>query len=439
MTHAGFFHDLLHSIFKRSIKLPRLSWLEGEEAEQSLKSLTEAVLQTKGEASALVYAERFHKLYEETGTDERNSFFKLLAENYDLEPQAVINAAREYLEERSPANFSSLIEVAEPPRQELFRRLNSVAYGTVRLVRMREALLKEAKTNQALNRVDLDLCHMFRSWFNRGFLVLRAINWTTPAHILEKIIAYEAVHEIPSWDELRLRLEPEDRRCFAFFHPSMQDEPLIFVEVALGQDVPAKIADVLAPDREIQDPDKAKSAIFYSISNCQKGLKGISFGNFLIKQVANDLQNHFPHLEEFATLSPMPGFINWLRHKSGERWDENAAELLQHLVNHDWPGDADLAEHLKPGILRLAAQYLLKSDRPDGSPNDPVARFHLENGATLDRVNWLGDVSNKGLTQAAGLMVNYRYDLARLEHNHEIYAAEKKILASSSVKALLKE
>ena len=231
---------------------------------------------------------------------------------------------------------------------------------------------------------------------------MRTVDWTTPAHILEKIIAYEAVHEIPSWEELRRRLEPKDRRCFAFFHPSMPDEPLIFVEVALLQGMPSKIADVLDPERVAEDPEKEKTAVFYSISNCQKGLKGISFGNFLIKQVANDLQKHFPQLEEFATLSPLPGFMRWLKQKEDSGTEPWLGELFKWLSNNGWNLDPQLAEQLKPSVLGLCVRYLFQSERSDGNPNDPVARFHLENGASLERVNWLGDVSARGYWAGGG-------------------------------------
>ena len=438
-VQGGFFQDLLQSIFKRSIKLPSLNWLERENREQSLKMLAALVLETKGEASALVYADRFLKRYAETDAEERNGFFMLLAEEYDIDAGQIIRAAQKYGDDKDPKNFCSLMQAAEPPRQELFRRLNSVADGTVGLVRMREALLEEARNNPVLKLVDEDFRHMFRSWFNRGFLVMRTVDWTTPAHILEKIIAYEAVHEIPSWEELRRRLEPKDRRCFAFFHPSMPDEPLIFVEVALLQGMPSKIADVLDPERVAEDPENAKTAVFYSISNCQKGLKGISFGNFLIKQVANDLQKHFPQLEEFATLSPLPGFMRWLKQKEDSGTEPWLGELFKRLSNNGWNLDPQLAEQLKPSVLGLCVRYLFQSERSDGSPNDPVARFHLENGASLERVNWLGDVSARGIGQGAGLMINYLYDLSRLEQNHELYAANKEVIASPSVKALFKE
>ena len=439
MTQAGFFQDILQSIFKRSIKLPSLNWLERGNREQSLEMLASLVLETKGEASALVYADRFLKRYEESGEEERGDFFRLLAEDYDLVAEEIIQAAEKYRDDPEPVNFRHLMKVAEPRRQELFRRLNSVSDGTVRLVRMREALLDQARSNPELKRVDEDFRHMFRSWFNRGFLVMRTVDWTTPAHILEKIIAYEAVHEIPSWEELRRRLEPEDRRCFAFFHPSMPDEPLIFVEVALLEEMPSRIVDVLDPERTAVDPEKAKTAIFYSISNCQKGLKGISFGNFLIKQVANDLQKHFPQLEEFATLSPLPGFMQWLKNKADSGNEPLSTELFEKLDQQGWHHDPDQLASLKPSLMGLCARYLFQSERIDGSPNDPVARFHLENGASLERVNWLGDVSERGLKQGAGLMINYRYDLSRLEQNHELYAASKEVLASPSVKALLRE
>ena len=267
------------------------------------------------------------------------------------------------------------------------------------------------------------MVYLFKNWFNRGFLILRPINWETPAHILEKIIAYEAVHQINSWDELRARLAPKDRRCFAFFHPAMQDEPIIFVEVALMKGIPSKIEDVLREKRDILDPEETSVAVFYSISNCQKGLAGISFGNFLIKQVANDLNLEFKNLKKFITLSPVPGFRKWIRNKS-PKVDiklEKCVTDEHFLKNHDL-------------IMHHVGNYFMKSDRPDGLPNDPVARFHLGNGASLEQVNFLGDSSINGKVLSAGIMVNYLYDLDKVEKNHELLVSEKKINVSKLAK-----
>ena len=207
------------------------------------------------------------------------------------------------------------MKLSEPLRRDIFTRCNGITRGTIRLVNLRKRLLELIIKKPELKAVDYDFVYLFKNWFNRGFLILRPINWETPAHILEKIIAYEAVHEINSWDELRTRLAPKDRRCFAFFHPAMQDDPIIFVEVALTKDIPSNIQNVLQKERVFLEPEEAKAAVFYSISNCQKGLTGISFGNFLIKQVATDLSYEFKNLENFVTLSPIPGFRKWMRNK----------------------------------------------------------------------------------------------------------------------------
>jgi len=295
--------------------------------------------------------------------------------------------------------------------------------GTIRLVNLRKRLLALLNKNPQLKAVDYDLVYLFKNWFNRGFLILRPINWETPAHILEKIIAYEAVHEINSWDELRSRLAPKDRRCFAFFHPAMQDEPIIFVEVALMKDVPSKIEDVLKEKRDIFEPEETSVAVFYSISNCQKGLAGISFGNFLIKQVANDLNLEFKNLNKFITLSPVPGLRKWISNKY-PKFDINLEKFKkpeQFLKVHET-------------MMGYIGDYFLNSDRSDKMPNDPVARFHLGNGASLEQINYLGDNSLNGIKLSAGLMVNYLYDLDKVEQNHEQFISEKKINISKSAK-----
>ena len=275
---------------------------------------------------------------------------------------------------------------------------------------MRQDLLKRIPDHQEFARLDVDFRHLFLSWFNRGFVVLKAIDWNTPANILEKIIAYEAVHEISNWDDLRGRLQPDDRRCFAFFHPAMADEPLVFVEVALTSAPPAAINEILEPD-SAENKKTKNTATFYSISNCQKGLQGISFGNLLIKQVASQLLQEEPGLQNFVTLSPVPGFRKWLDKE-------------------------EIGEPIEEKIANYAAHYLIAIKRGDGQPADPVARFHLANGAVLDRININANATQKGLEESHGVMVNYRYDLNAADANHEKYFHSHEVNASKTVKAL---
>ena len=336
-----------------------------------------------------------------------------------------------------PASLQTLFRTVEPPRQELFRRLNLAPGGTAALVAMREDLLKYGSDDDELKSVDNDFEHLLGSWFNRGFLVLRHIDWSTPADILERIIRYEAVHEIQGWDDLRRRVQPSDRRCFGFFHPSLVDEPLIFVEVALTQEIPASIQNLLAEDRTMLPAGQATTAVFYSISNCQLGLRGISFGNFLIKQVVEDLSRELPSLKTFVTLSPAPTFGAWLSRVMDNSAFAGIPDLdttaLAALRSPAWHQDAIQVERLRPLMLGLAAIYYLRAKSPSGKPVDPVARFHLGNGARLERLNWPADVSTKGLRESYGLMVNYLYDLRYIEANHEAFVNEGAIIASDAV------
>ena len=331
---------------------------------------------------------------------------------------------------------------SEPRRQELFRRLNLAPGGTAALVRMREQLMDALDHRDDLGAVDEDFVHLFSSWFNRGFLVLRRIDWSTPAIVLEKIIRYEAVHAIHDWNDLRRRIDPPDRRCYAFFHPALVDDPLIFVEVALTRDIPGAIAPILAPEREVSDPDRARTAVFYSISNCQRGLAGVSFGNFLIKQVVEDICRDLPKLNTFVTLSPVASFASWL---ARERADDNSIALsaadrqaFAALETPDWWRNEETAAALKEPMLRAAAWYYLRAKNKRGQPADAVARFHLGNGARLERLNWLGDTSERAMKQAHGFMVNYLYDLDDIEKNHEAFAENRTVVASSAVQRHLR-
>ena len=279
-----------------------------------------------------------------------------------------------------------------------------------------------------LKKIDTDFHHLFNAWFNRGFLLMQPIDWTTPAHILEKIIAYEAVHEIKNWAELRSRLEPSDRYCYGFFHPSMIDEPLVFVEVALTEDIPRGIGEILHREADSVDPENATCAIFYSISTCHTGLSGVSFGNFLIKQVATSLQMRFPQLKTFSTIPPAPGFRKWLEQQAEESTD------IAGLIS-DFYTEAD--DEAKTRLEKLAASYFLEQKTERDQPLDPVARFHLKNGAILERINILGDPSENGMKQSFGTMVNYVYNLSKVEENHEEYVRNNQVISSGQVKKSL--
>jgi malonyl-CoA decarboxylase len=398
----------------------------GSDAESAL----DAVMSANGEVSSLIYAERFLGHVEALDADALSKLVRHIATTYDIDSPALANAARDYGTTPDAKSLSQIANLAEPQWQELFRRLNAAKNGTVRLVRLRQRLLALSGNDNDIARIESGLAALLRAWFNPGFLVLHPIDWSTPASVLEKIIAYEAVHEITSWDALRARLAPEDRRCFAFFHPRMPEEPLIFVEVALTDTIPGNIADVLQIDRQITSKDTASTAVFYSISNCQAGLAGISFGNFLIKRVAQELQLEHPQLTTFVTLSPVPGLMRWMRREMPDLAKQFAAD-----GRPDWPADADA---LEPAFTAAALRYFTRSDRPDGWPNDPVARFHLGNGAILEQINYGADKSPKGMAQSAALMVNYRYNLDVVEANHEAFHETKTVLLSPVLKTLKK-
>ena len=401
------------------------------------ESMAIVLLSGKGEASGVALASRLLGAYGGLPRVEQRRFFDLLATRFGPNLETVRRAAADFLQAPDSASAAHLHDVAEPRRQELVRRMNLAPGGTPQLVRMREDLLTAMREDSSLAPVDADFRHLFASWFNRGFLALQRIDWSTPAHILEKIIRYEAVHAITSWDDLRLRLEPPDRRCFAFFHPALSGEPLIFVEVALTQEVPSSIAPLLGSGRVPLAPERATTAVFYSISNCQRGLRGISFGNFLIKQVAEDLKRELPSLSTFVTLSPLPGFCRWLA-TIGAETDGSAESALRSAVEHidrpDWHRAPPRA--MRETLSRAAVRYLFDAKDPSGKPLDSVARFHLGNGARLERLNWMGDVGEKGLAEGAGFMVNYLYDLAAVEDNHEAFANHGEIVASTEVQRL---
>lgn len=440
-SKPAFLGDLLDTLTERGRNLLRRREPMGDRAAApDLATLGDQLLSRRGEASGVALARALATTFDLAGTAERLGFLTLLAERFGPDREAV-EAAIEALRRDDPEAIEALHAASEPRRQELLRRLNLAPGGTTALVRMREELLKHLRAHPELARVDADFAHLFGSWFNRGFLVLRRIDWTTPANILERIIRYEAVHAIRNWDDLRNRLEPTDRRCYGFFHPQLVDEPLIFVEVALTEEVPDGVAPLLDLGREPIAAEKATTAVFYSISNTQRGLAGVSFGNFLIKQVVEDLKAELPNVKSFVTLSPVPGFAAWLK---AERADEGSAVLdaerraaLAPLDAAGWHLDQEKAEAVRAALIPVAAHYFLKARDKAGRPADPVARFHLGNGARLERLNFLGDVSPNGLRQAHGLMVNYLYDLGQIEKNHEALAEKGRIAASEEVRRAL--
>ena len=399
-----------------------------KEETESIESLCRMMMDSDGEYSSLLLSERILNAYEKLNQEERLDFFNLLRTEYDVDVDDINAAARTYERDSNAENLLHLTAAAEPGRQELLRRINLVSGGTRRLVKMREHLLTAMRENPELKKIDTDFHHLFNAWFNRGFLLMEPLDWTTPAHILEKIIAYEAVHEIESWSELRSRLEPADRYCYGFFHPSMEDEPLVFVEVALTDQIPRGIGEILRRDPATEAPENPSCAIFYSISNCHRGLAGISFGNFLIKQVATSLKLRFPQLKTFSTISPAPGFRRWLELQAEERVD--VTSLLAEF-------DAQADENLQDNLGKFAAAYFLEQKNGRNQPLDPVARFHLKNGAILERINILGNPSDKGMERSLGTMVNYVYDLSKVEDNHEEYVRNNRIIASAQVKKLL--
>lgn len=402
--------DLLSTI------LERRPFARGDDDGRSIEALCHSLLSQKTEKSGLQVATAILDRYEQMDRDEKLGFFRFLNDEFDVDRDEIVRLAQAYAEDPTSKAYVDLSKGGEAKRLALFRRLNEPPGATTKLVRMRADMLGFLRSEPDLKRVDHDFVHLLTSWFNRGFLVLRQITWDSSATVLEKVIEYEAVHEIRNWDDLRRRLQPADRRCFAFFHPAMPDEPLIFVEIALVNGVPNSVQTLLADDREILSEDSADTAVFYSISNCQKGLAGISFGNSLIKQVARDLSRDLPNLKTFVTLSPIPGLVRWLEESE----------------------KADLATD-DTSLKQLAAHYLLEEKSRNDLPRDPVARFHLSNGAQVYAVHAGADTSANGIAQSKGAMVNYLYDLKRISKNLEGFAETGTVAATSTMKSLARK
>jgi malonyl-CoA decarboxylase len=412
VSRVSFFSGILTSLFERAPLLRGALASDDKPIEVQCWDL----LSSRGEVSGMSLAQIILDRYANFDDEQKLALFILLANDMDVSCNDAAAALQSYKSAPTAANYGTLTKLMEPARLQLIRRLNQTQDATTQLVAMRRDLLRLLGQHPDLAKLDIDFKNLFTSWFNRGFLVLRPINWGSPAHILEKIISYESVHAIKSWDDLRRRLQPDDRRCFAFFHPAMPDEPLIFVEVALTQGTPGSIQNILSKTHRPLAAADADTATFYSISNCQAGLAGISFGNSLIKTVVQHLLRDLPQIKTFVTLSPIPGFVKWLNKTN--QFDESANSQT---------------------LLPLAAYYLLEAKNRTGQPLDPVARFHLNNGAFVEAVHADADISANGLAQSCGVMVNYRYDLKKISTNHEAYANQQSVVASKAVKALAEQ
>lgn len=407
---------MLSSVMKGTRSLNPFAAKGVGQLEDDIDAAADAVMSTSGEVSSVVYAEHLLNLIEQQDDADLTEFLVNLAHRYDIDTDELERLVDHYASDKRADTLQAIRSVAEPKWIELFRRLNTTPNGTYRLVELRERI--RSFNNPALKTFDLGLLRLFKYWFNPSFLVLESISWETPANILEKIIQYEAVHEINSWDDLRARLAPSDRQCFAFFHPLVPNDPLIFVEVALCKGIPKSIQKIIKMDREEVAKEEINTAVFYSISNCHSGLAGISFGNFLIKRVAKILKQDIPELDHFVTLSPLPGFRKWL----GQRHPSILSRCVQEGCDDE-------------ELRATAIQYLTESNRDDGMPNDSVTRFHIGNGATLEDIVLNADVSEKGLSQSFGVMVNYLYDLDVVEENHELFVKNKVVPISKKIKA----
>ena len=419
----SFFQNMISSIMKSGLNLSRFGIQDFGSLHQDIKKATESVMSTTGEVSSIAFAGHLLDLIEAETEDGLDEYLSYLLKEYDIDTDSLLKNVEAYSRDKNSTNLGLIGNSSEPRWIELFRRLNATPGGTHRLIKLRErikTLLNDGREH--LKTLDAGLLKLFKYWFNSSFLVLEKIDWSTPANVLEKIIEYEAVHEINSWDDLRARLAPSDRQCFAFFHPLIPEDPLIFVEVALTNKIPETIAEVIRIERDEIENDQINTAVFYSISNCQNGLSGISFGNFLIKKVAHKLRQEIDGLDNFLTLSPLPGLMRWL---------ENNAPLAYERCKNKTIEDNDL--------IQKTIKYLTESNRNDGLPNDPVARFHLGNGAILKQININGDLSNKGLDQSNGVMVNYLYDLDTVERNHELFVQTKEVLLSNELKSFKKK
>lgn len=408
---------------------------DGKPSATALLEQCHALLNVPDEASSVATASNILQQFRSLEDGERIRFFRGLIDEFQPDRNRLRDAAKAYLADDNALTITALGKAAEPPRQELFRLLNVGSGSIAAILDLRDSVLRNLPENRELEPLNEDLLHLLRSWFNRGFLSLERITWDTPASVLEKLIGYESVHQVRDWNDMQRRLA-DDRRYFAFFHPQLADDPLIFVEVALVNGLASSMDSILRP-AETRAEAAPDTAIFYSINNCHRGLRNITFGNFLIKQVVEMLAGDLPTLKCFATLSPIPGFRTWLD-MGRPSLDGDAHRAIEALEALDPPAiraRPDESTALRPILMTLCAHYLLYVKRVE-QPLDPVARFHLRNGARIERINWLGDLSDNGWQQSFGILVNYVYDPATIAANREVYAKHRKIVCSPSVKAL---
>src|SRR5262245_44557514 len=398
----------------------------------------EALLSDRGEVSGLSLANETLEAYQRLGGPGRRAFFDFLVDRCSPDPRVVQRCGETYREEPSQTNLIQLQRALESPRQELFRRLNLAFRGTAALVDVRSRLLRGLTGNPAWAAIEFDLSQLFRSWFNGGFLELRRIDCRTPEAVLQNLMKNEAVHRIRGWRDLRRRLAA-DRRCFALFHPALPNEPIVFTELALTSELSARVHPLLDVDSPLGDPTSSTYAIFYSISTCHDGLRGVPFGNTLVRRVVERLTAEFPRLKVFATLSPVPGFRQWLSAlaKSEDRTSSSVVSLVATLEGSNWLGNDVRAAELRKVLIPLCAFYLLQAKR-GLQPADPVARFHLGNGAQLGRLNWLSDCSVDGIKRSAGLTANYVYHLPELDRNYQAYTNQHTVVASHRLQSLAK-
>jgi malonyl-CoA decarboxylase len=425
--------------------------LPRDDVERLRQRLRDCLEGRGGEVAARARAADLGRTYLALNDTGRERFLSVLASEFDIDRGAVDALCQRLIRaerDERPALEQQLRDALEPPRVKLLTHFNGLPEGVKFLVDLRAELMALSRKDGGLAGLESDLRHLLASWFDIGFLELRRITWDSPAALLERLARYEAVHRVRNWADMKNRLDP-DRRCFAYFHPRMPEEPLIFVEVALVKGMAANVRTLLDMSAPLGDPDAADTAIFYSISNCQRGLAGISLGDFLIKRVAERLHAELPHLKTFATLSPVPGFRPWLEQEAARNEDlllpgegqelppALAGEKLPALLAQPrWHDDPALAAALKAPLLRLCARYLYLAKRPSGTVADSVAHFHLTNGARMEQLNWLADTSPNGLKQSCGIMINYLYRLNEIEENHEAYVGEHEVAASTAIQRL---
>ena len=402
---------------------------------QNLIELCDDLLSSKGAAFGITLARdilfRYHNLSEE----DKLKFLLQVNEKYKPDTSQIDNAIKDYDRVKNSGSILNLSRIASGKRKELFVRLNMAPNGTAEIVSLREDLQRFLLTNSELKELDYDLIEIFKNWFNPGFLKLQKITWDTKAAILEKLLKYEKVHSMKDMNELKVRLG-ENRRFFAYFHPALEDEPIIFVEIALTKGLAKSIQELTRPNNEkLDDYD---TATFYSISNCQEGLSRVTLGNFLIKRVVYELQEELPNVKNFGTLSPMQGFADWIKNSDEEKISEivekdnyKKVEFLKHLDLKI--GDKKFVDN-KPLLIKLALNYLSKEKNQFGFPINDVCRFHLKNGADIDDVVVNANVSEVGFKRSFGIMVNYKYELGKIEQNHQDYVNEKKVNLSSKLK-----